>query len=216
MVNNNNNEQTQGSNKISYQIKAEELTGGLFCFYLEKARPTQQPEQLCYRRLFRKFKTSRMFREDQFGISFIASRRDSDGNILRTCGGLPWYLYIARKEDVYDFLTWAEHVEWRLNYPDIRNNYVYFHHLPSMAKLTSVSEHNDLSEDIPHKLDQVCSNADVMSIVCTLFDLWDVKIRTEFLLSNSTTVPLGDFFLDEQQGKSRLIQWLRDTYDKTT
>ena len=208
MMNNKPLQQTQDRNKTTYQIKGKELTGDLFCFYLEKPIKMQKIEQPCYHWLFKRFKTDRIFCEEQFGISFVVSQQNDNGGTLFTSGSLPWYLFIERKQDMHNHYMQLEHIQWRLNCPDIQRNNRYFRHPPVSAKITSVSEHNDLSEDLPCRLEEVCCEEDTMWVVTTLFQLWDPKNCVQFTSPGSRTVPLGDFFLNEASGKSRLLQWL--------
>jgi hypothetical protein len=200
-------------NLRAFQIKGEELQGGILTAYFQKSINSEKVEQPYDRELVRKIETDTELRECDLGISLLSSRRTSptDNTLLPpnpalVARGLKWHVFIANKSDVGSLQQWLQAVEARLNEDDIRCNEKLFKYAPTF-QVTSWGTKFSMDGTF-RTLQHLVPDEEVYQIVTQLHELSNPYKRISV-----DTLPFGTYFVDPQKGKESLLSYLETTFD---
>ena len=189
-------------------------------FFLQKSQKSGKNEQPYVRDLVNLIRHNAKLRESCLGLSFIAARRNPENGLrlppaeVASAKDLPWYIFVARKVDVWNMTTWMHAVKKFLNRADIRLDEKLFKYPPRFQVTSYGKMDPKTDEPVISLLQEEVTDADVLDILVDLYDLRNPQIRRKF---DEINIPFKDYFLNSENGRDSLKQHIRgfDVYTTT-
>jgi hypothetical protein len=185
--------------KKAWQIKGENLGGGMLTFYLQKSIASKVIEQPFVRNLLGRLQKDEQLRVADMGILHFATRRGPDGAAMPSGPNQDdgWTMFVTQTDHVGSIGDWLEVVEQRLNDHDISEckdlfKWTVFFSCTSWGNRAQM-----------HCLQDVIIDSDVARIVTGIHALTKPKNR-----ENLGILPLDDYFHTHQEGLEILQGYL--------